>query len=336
MGARGSSKWKFVVKRVNVQGEQTTVRKSRATAALVGVFAFLTCWVPSATAHLATGIVVDRAGRIYVTDPFRNRVLKFEADGRTTVVAEMHVSVLAMDSQDSLYIVERGVWRVSPDGKMTEILRPGGSESPGWPVAVDSRGNIYLRREDGPSGRMQIFKLSPQGTALVLTRDKGTARDPKLKESLAQVSAAACAPDGSLYIKDNNRLRRVAADGSITTLTEELLAGLKDEEKSIAARRTLGLAADAAGNAYLADYVNRRVPKIGPDGRRITLLRSPWPWVPTGIAVGPEGVYVLEFFGDPYGLPVMAEAGRRLADSPRVRRISPDGRITTVRVAKNK
>lgn len=100
--------------------------------------------------------------------------------------------------------------------------------------------------------------------------------------------------------------------------------------------RTMGMAVDAAGNVYVANYWKRAVMKVTPDGRVITISTSNWPWVPVGVALSGRDIYVLERMGDPYGPSTILEVST-LADrlgSPRVRKVSSDGAITTLVVVK--
>jgi len=100
--------------------------------------------------------------------------------------------------------------------------------------------------------------------------------------------------------------------------------------------RTMGMAADAAGNLYVANYWKRAVMKVTPDGGLSTIVTSNWPWVPVGVAISGRDIYVLERMGNPYGPSTLLEVST-LADrlgSPRVRKISSNGTITTLVVVK--
>ncbi len=79
---------------------------------------------------------------------------------------------------------------------------------------------------------------------------------------------------------------------------------------------------DTDGNVYAADYGNRRVVRVTPEGVATTVYRSPRFWSPSGVAVaaGPRDLFILE---DGH---YAAIAGR----APRVRKVSADGSVTTV------
>ena len=78
-------------------------------------------------------------------------------------------------------------------------------------------------------------------------------------------------PDGSLYIADtfNNRIRRVAPDGVITTVAgngQGAYGG--DGGRATAARLHWphDVEVDAAGNVWIADSANHRIRRVTPDG----------------------------------------------------------------------
>jgi len=80
-----------------------------------------------------------------------------------------------------------------------------------------------------------------------------------------------------------------------------------------------GLGVDADGTVYAAATNCRRVLKITREGKVATILTSPVPWTPTGIAIAKDGIYVLEYHGDPH-----LETDPSI---PRVRLVGRDGKV---------
>lgn len=56
----------------------------------------------------------------------------------------------------------------------------------------------------------------------------------------------------------------------------------------------MGLAVSPTGNVYLADYSQRRVLQLTPDGNTRTVLEKGLLWSPTGVTSVGEDLYVLE------------------------------------------
>jgi sugar lactone lactonase YvrE len=136
---------------------------------------------------------------------------------------------------------------------------------------------------------------------------------------------------GNLFISDchNHRVRKVTPDGIITTVAGTGQPGFSgDSGPAIRAQlhHPLGLALDAAGNLFVADPFNKRVRKVSPDGMITTVAGT-----------GKSG-----FSGDggkatdarlgPGGVAVDSAGNLFVADSEnyRVRKVSPEGIITTV------
>ena len=78
-----------------------------------------------------------------------------------------------------------------------------------------------------------------------------------------------------------------------------------------------GAAPDDRGRVYVANAGARKVKRVEADGRVSVVLRSRFPWAPTGIAVHGSDLYVLEY----------TDTG----GSVRVRKLDTDGRVTTLR-----
>lgn len=121
--------------------------------------------------------------------------------------------------------------------------------------------------------------------------------------ALVRPLAVAVGPDGVLLIADGNRVRAVDTDGRLTTLAGTGIAGSGgDGGPAVSAQLNLpqGLAADSAGNVYIADTLNNRVRRVDAKGTITTIAGTGEPGfagdgkaglkaklnLPTGLAVG--------------------------------------------------
>lgn len=146
---------------------------------------------------------------------------------------------------------------------------------------------------------------------------------------LASPSRLAVGPDGSVYISDsnNNRVRRVDLSGNITTVA----GGGSFVSASVTATSASllmpsGIDFDEDGNLYIADAGRHRIVKVDPSGW-MTVIAGGSP----GFA-GDNGPATSARFQTPTGLDVAPDGSIYIADhfNHRIRRISPDGIITTV------
>ena len=137
--------------------------------------------------------------------------------------------------------------------------------------------------------------------------------------------------DGSVVVADrwNHAIRRVALDGTVTTIAGGSGVGLEDGPGETARFNSpRAVAVDADGSIYVADADNHRIRKITPDGVVSTIAGSDrggadWREIRDGPAeqalfAGPTALVL-----DPYGDLYIVE---RLA----VRRLSPSGWVSTV------
>ena len=254
------------------------------------------------------GVALDASGNVYIADPGNYRVRKLAPDGVITTVAG------------------NGNPGSSGDGVLavTASLVPVG-------VAVDTGGNLYIAEGN------RIRKMTTNGiihtvagTGMVgSTGDEG----PAISAGLNTPWAVALDSAGSLYIADsgNNRIRKVTTDGIIHGFagSGEPLGPSGDGGPATSAVlwNPVGLALDAAGGVYIADYGNNRIRKVTPDGIIGTVAGNG-----CFCYAGDGGPAVNSGVAQPYGVAVDSAGNLYIADTwnYRVRKVTPDGAITTI------
>ncbi len=143
-------------------------------------------------------------------------------------------------------------------------------------VAVDASGNIFL----SDNNYHCIRKINSVGiiSTYAGTGVSGYSGDGGLANLAKLNDPYAIAVDGSgnLYIADsgNNRIRKVATSGSITTIAGTGTAGFSGDggQASLCLlSRPCGIAVDASNNIYIVDGGNNRVRMIDPTGTITTI-----------------------------------------------------------------
>lgn len=207
--------------------------------------------------------------------------------------------------------------------RLETVLDTGMSDPYG--VAVDGKRNVYF--SDGGE-RNTVSMLAPDGSVRVLAGGVEGYRDGVgAAASFNTPSGIALDRLGNVYVADtgNHAIRKIAADGTVTTLAGSGIAGFADGQGAQAQfNGPVGVAVDDDGIVYVADTYNDRIRRIAPDGMVTTLAGNGVPGIadgigelaqfdtPCGIAVGKDGVYIADSRNDA------------------IRRINPDGSVITL------
>src|SRR5262249_3023323 len=232
-----------------------------------------------------------------------------------------------------------GVWRLTPGGEKRFLLPLTAKPDPAIWLVRDAAGNSYAwggNQEVKDVSR--ILKTSPQGETQTLAGGPwGLADGPGPAARFGQVSAMAVLPDGTLFVVDEGNLRRVSADGTVSTVARNIASvvagGLPGTGIGGLYNHHMGAAVDSRGGVYVVDYGRRQIVRWDAAGSVRTvfisggvanrLTRGSWGPRPTGVAVAGDSIYVME----DWGLPTLAAD---LIGNPKISQISQDGKTRTV------
>jgi hypothetical protein len=306
---------------------------------------------------------VDAAGNVYIADTSNNRIRKvaagtgvistfagtgvagFLGDGGPATAARLYVpTAVAIGAGGHLYIADRYNQRIRKidlgTGIITTVAGSGGAGYGGdsglataaqlnypYGVSFDPAGNMYIadtnnhRVRKVAAGSGIITTLAGTGTAGY--NGDGTATTANLYTPQGVAADAA----GNVYIADtsNDRVRKVVTGtGVISTVAGTGVAGFLGEGgPAISARMNgpVGMAVDAAGNVYFADYYNQRIRKLTVSTGMITTV------VGSGTVgyQGDGGLGTAAALYYPTGVAVDNAGALYIADSnnDRVRRVAP-------------
>lgn len=134
---------------------------------------------------------------------------------------------------------------------------------------------------------------------------------------------------GNIYIADtfNNRIRKMAPDGTVSTVAGNGTPGWVDDVAANAEfYAPAGLAVDSQGNIFVADYGNNRIRKIAPDGKVTTVAGNGYAAFVDGAAKD------VAAFNGPAGVALDAQGNLFVADQNNnmIRKITPTGGVSLV------
>jgi murein DD-endopeptidase MepM/ murein hydrolase activator NlpD len=185
-------------------------------------------------------------------------------------------------------------------------------------IVVSDGGELPRIRRIEPGGGVVSVAGGPRGFA------DGSGANARFDTP----SAVAIGAQGEIYVADtaNHAIRRVGADGSVTTIAGDGVAGYRDDVGR-AARfdAPVGIAVDGSGRVLVADTYNDRIRAIDSAGAVVTLAGDGLPGMLDGPAASAR-------FDTPSGVAVGADGTIYVADTGNdsVRVISPERIVSTV------
>jgi DNA-binding beta-propeller fold protein YncE len=263
---------------------------------------------PAAAARFRTprGLDFDAAGNLYVVDTNNHRIRVITAEGQVKTVAG--------------------------DGESGCVDGPGHTARFTYPryLAVDRAGHVYVADTD--NDRIRKITMTDPENPVVSTFSgegvRGFADGPRGACRYHHPNGLAFDADGYLYVADasNRRIRKVSPGGTATTLAGGEIAGYADgpgHEARFNSPR--GVAVDALGRIFVADYGNSRIRMLTPDGHVSTFAGD-------GRGAFADGQGVAASFRDPCDLDFDAAGNLYVVDCDNhcIRKIDPDANVTTI------
>lgn len=227
-----------------------------------------------------SGLSVAADGSVYVADLGNKSIRKITPGGVVSTVTVSDSSMLGgpndvvMSSSGVLYFTDsHRVLQVSAAGVITVLAGntraldndgTGAAASFHTPTGIDMgpNGNIYVVAQHNHRIRM----ITPGGvTTTVAGSTQGFADGKGTSAQFAAPNKLAVDKSGVIYVADavNTRIRRIALDGTVTTLAGTATSGYQDGAGPTAQfSRPHGVAVDDSGVVYVADYNCQRIRKI--------------------------------------------------------------------------
>lgn len=254
---------------------------------------------------------------------------------------------LAFDGDGNLLVANQGLDRIgmiTPAGAYREVAgEAAGCCRDGLParqalisdpngMALDAAGRVYFSE----FGFDLIRRIDRDGTIRTFAgnRTSGFSGDGGPATSAAMNDPAGLAFDsgGNLYVAEFNgrRIRRITPEGTISTFAgdgQNRYAGDGGPAAAASFRNPYGLAITRSGDILVTDLFDHRIRRIVPDGTISTIAGDG-----RAASSGDGGPAAAASVNTPSGLAVDRDGSILVLerDGNRVRRIAPDGIITTI------
>ncbi len=194
-------------------------------------------------------------------------------------------------------------------------------------VALDAAGNVYVADQ----ANNLIRKITAAGAVTTLsgTLTSGSSNATVIGAIASYNGPTGVALDatGNVYVADfgNNQIRKIATTGAVTTLAGSTRSGNANGTGTAAGfNGPAGVAVDAVGNVYVADFNNNLIRKITAAGVVTTLAGS--------TAGKVDGIGTAASFRGPRGVAVDAAGNVYVADANNnlIRKVTAAGVVTTL------
>jgi sugar lactone lactonase YvrE len=233
-------------------------------------------------------ITFDKSGNYYIVESDGNRVRKVSRTGTITTIAGTGVSGysgdggpgtaaqlwyplgVAVDSSGNIFVADQFGFVIREIDTLGNINTFSADPSFGGieTMVVDSSSNLYT----ADTGACVIWKITPAAVVTAVAGVDGTCgyNGDNISATTAYLNTpygVALDTRGNLYIADstNNRIRRVATSGIITTIVGDGNCGFSgDGGLGTSAEICFpeAVVATGTGSVYIADTVNLRIRKL--------------------------------------------------------------------------
>jgi uncharacterized repeat protein (TIGR01451 family) len=310
-----------------------------------------------------SGVALDSAGNLFVADTYNYTIRKITPAGSVSTFAGTAGASGSTNGTGSSasFIFPYGVavgganvyvadtWncmirKITSAGVVTTLAGtprvPGAANGPGstaqfnypYGLAANATGTIYV----ADSYNKEVRKITSAGAVSTLagsaTSDVGGVGSTDGSGRIARFNyPSGVAVNGStIYVADtnNNTIRKITSSGVVTSVAGTARAFGSVDGTGSAARFYYphGLAADKAGNVYVADTNNHIIRKITPAGVVTTLAGA------AGVSGSADGTGNAARFNSPNSVAADGSGNVYVADtlSFTVRKITPGGVVTTL------
>lgn len=193
-----------------------------------------------------SGVALDAAENLYVSDTNNHRIQKFRPDGSFLLAITLPAAPNDVAQEDD-----------DEDTQMPELGEPMG-------IAIDGSGNIYVADREGD----RVLKYSPSGALLATIESAGAGLG-----QLSNPRGVAVSADGDCILvsdRNNDRIQKFDSAGRATLAFGK--NGKGDPASGIFFNKPAGLAMDSAGDLYIADRNNDRIQKLGASAAPVTIV----------------------------------------------------------------
>nr|WP_315469214.1 hypothetical protein [uncultured Undibacterium sp.] len=298
-----------------------------------------------------TDLVIDRNNNLYITDSENNTIRKMTANGQVSTLAGSprqsglmdgsganarfkYPTGIAIDDKDHVYIADtsnNAIRRIDPAGNVSTIKPSAGEiKYPGY-LKVLSNGDILISERNNHA----IKKISLDNRVTIFAGQEANSGSENGASNIAKFNspkAMAIDSTGNLFVAENPTIRKIAANGEVSTVAGSgRLTGATEAKGSTAKFYTpTSVVTDRQGNLFITDMNNHTIRKVTPNGETSLFAGS------VGNSGNIDGMQGLARFDMPYTIAIDINDNLYVADgNDFIRKITPQGLVSHIRTYAN-
>ncbi len=262
----------------------------------------------------------------------------------------------SIDAADNLYILDQLYLRVMDNGSKVTTLFGGEAidennktiTTPPLPgkggICTDDNGNIYITNHNDHV----IYKISADKKVTLFAGQEGFRNNidgPRLQAAFKYPRSICRDKMGNMYVADIFSIRKISADGTVTTLAGEVEGGDGKFKAGVGKAAVLleirgGIAVDSKGNLYVPQNgMGGAIAKIATSGDVSIFVGDLDAVPPNMLNNGTDehnGTGKAARFNRINALSVDKDDNLIVAEETRVRKVTPSGVVTTIAGTTNK
>ncbi len=247
-------------------------------------------------------LVIDANNNLFVSEPANSTIRKITPAGVVTTFAG---TANHSDSDEENYV-----------GTNAHFANPEG-------LAFDASGNLYVADYD----HNKIRKITSEGvvSTFVGGPNSGYADGTGSAVQFTHPSGLAFDASGNLFVSEegNHKIRKITPAGVVSTFAGDAAGFSNGTGTNAQFHLPTGLAFDASGNLFVADFSNHMIRKITPSGVVSTYSGN--------LEGSNDGPIAFASFKYPYHLAFDASGNLFVteASNSKIRKITPEGIVST-------
>lgn len=249
-----------------------------------------------------SGIDIDSDGNVFTVSHINNAIRKITPNGLVSTLLKSEAGYqdgnlseakiswpddIVIDATGYKYFIDANnykIRKISPEGIVGTLAGStfGYEDGPAaeakfalmYGITLDTSGNVYVAERNTISNTSTIRKITPEGVVSTLAGGEiGDADGQGTDAKFDFPYGLATDSSNNIIVVDagTNKIRKVSPTGKVTTIAGSTI-GYEDGNGE-AAKFSFPYSAtvDKLDNIYVADYSNRRIRKITPDGTVSTI-----------------------------------------------------------------